>query len=62
MAKLTKAKVGAHAQAEECLRKDVLRHDENLFVLDNLHEGASHINEAADAFFYSDRTGRRPRN
>jgi hypothetical protein len=51
MAKLTKAEARAHAQAKELLRKDVLTYDEKVFVLDNWHEGASHINGAAGAFF-----------
>ena len=51
MGKLTKAEAKAHAQAEELLRKDVLTYDEKLFVLDNWHEGASHINGVTGAFF-----------
>jgi len=51
MAKLTKAEARAHAQAEELLRKDVLTYDEKMFVLDNWHEGASHVNGSAGAFF-----------
>src|SRR5262245_26291139 len=51
MAKLTKAEAKAHAQAEELLRKDVLTYDEKVFVLDNWHEGASHINGSAGACF-----------
>ncbi|WP_271507338.1 methyltransferase [Bradyrhizobium sp. CCBAU 11357] len=51
MAKLTKAEAKAHAEAVELLKKDVLTYDERVFVLDNWHEGASHINGSAGAFF-----------
>lgn len=51
MGRLTKAEARAHARAEELLSKDVLTYDEKMFVLDNWHEGASHINASAGAFF-----------
>ncbi|MCP1843942.1 SAM-dependent methyltransferase [Bradyrhizobium sp. USDA 4524] len=51
MAKLTKVEAKAHAEAVELLKKDVLTYDEKLFVLDNWHEGANHINGSAGAFF-----------
>ncbi|MGE4409617.1 MAG: hypothetical protein AB7D33_03490 [Sphingobium sp.] len=51
MAKLTKAQRKAHAEAEAILTKDRLNEDERLFVLENWHEGANHINGAAGAFF-----------
>jgi len=51
MAKLTKTEAGAHAQAEELLKKDVLTYDERVFVLDHWHEGATNINGAVGAFF-----------
>jgi hypothetical protein len=51
MAKLTKAEAKAHAEAVELLKKDVLTYDERVFVLDNWHEGANHINGSTGAFF-----------
>nr|WP_244978361.1 methyltransferase [Bradyrhizobium pachyrhizi] len=51
MAKLTKVEAKAHAEAVELLKKDVLTYDERVFVLDNWHEGANHINGSAGAFF-----------
>ncbi|MHC2251940.1 hypothetical protein ACVILK_001632 [Bradyrhizobium embrapense] len=51
MAKLTKVEARAHAKAVELLKKDVLTYDERVFVLDNWHEGANHINGSAGAFF-----------
>lgn len=51
MAKLTKAQLKAHREAEAILTKDVLSNDEKLFVLDNWHEGANFTNGAAGAFF-----------
>lgn len=51
MAKLTKAQRKAHAEAEAILTKDRLSEDERDFVFQNWHEGATHINGAAGAFF-----------
>lgn len=51
MAKLTKQQRKLHAQACEILRKDTLTLDDKLFVLDNWHEGATHMNGEAGAFF-----------
>ncbi len=51
MAKLTKIEARNHAQACELLKKDQLTIDERIFVLDNWHEGANHVNSAAGAFF-----------
>ncbi|MGY8667022.1 methyltransferase [Bradyrhizobium sp. UFLA05-109] len=51
MAKLTKPEAKAHAAAVELLKKDVLTYDERVFVLENWHEGATHINGSAGAFF-----------
>ncbi|MGF6431204.1 hypothetical protein [Bradyrhizobium elkanii] len=51
MAKLTKVEAKAHAEAVVLLNKDVLSYDERVFVLDNWHEGANHINGSAGAFF-----------
>lgn len=51
MAKLTKIEAAKHAQACELLKKDRLTIDERIFVLDNWHEGATHINGEAGAFF-----------
>ncbi|HFF8716819.1 TPA: hypothetical protein ACGE77_005400, partial [Klebsiella pneumoniae] len=51
MAKLTKAQLKAHREAEAILTKDVLNYDEKLFVLYNWHEGANFTNGAAGAFF-----------
>lgn len=51
MAKLTKARRKAHAEAEAILTKDRLTEDEREFVFRNWHEGANHLNGAAGAFF-----------
>lgn len=51
MAKLTKAQLKAHREAEAILTKDRLNEDEKLFVLDNWHEGANFTNDASGAFF-----------
>lgn len=51
MAKLTKAQLKAHNEAEAILTKDCLSEDEKLFVLDNWHEGANWTNGASGAFF-----------
>ena len=51
MAKLTKAQAKNHAQASNLLEKDRLTFDENLFVLQNWREDATHINSVAAAFF-----------
>lgn len=50
--KLTKAQAKAHAQIMDLVESDhPLTEDEKLFVLDNFHEGATHINTTAGAFF-----------
>lgn len=46
MAKLTKAQRKAHAEACKILQKDALSIDEKIFVLENWHEGAEHMNGA----------------
>jgi len=51
MAKLTKAQGKAHQQACDLLKKDVLTQDDKEFVLRNWHEGATHVNSMAGAFF-----------
>ena len=51
MAKLTKARRKAHAEAEAILTKDKLTDDERDFVFQNWHEGATHENGADGAFF-----------
>ncbi len=51
MAKLTKTEIKLHEQALRLLEKDVLSWDEKHFVLDNWHEGATHVNSQAGAFF-----------
>ena len=51
MAKLTKAQRKAHAEAEAILTKDKITDDERNFVFRNWHEGATHKNGAAGAFF-----------
>ncbi len=51
MAKLTKEEIKLHEQALRLLEKDVLTFDDKLFVLDNWHEGANHINSKAGAYF-----------
>jgi hypothetical protein len=50
--KLTKPQIKAHKEAMalvDCTRP--LKDDEKEFVLDNFHEGATHINSSAGAFF-----------
>ncbi|QIB36524.1 methyltransferase [Ancylobacter pratisalsi] len=54
MAKLTKAQTKAHKEAEAILTKDRLSDDERAFVFDNWHEGATHNNGTAGAFFTPD--------
>lgn len=51
MSKLTKQQAKSHAHACDLLSKEVLTLKERLFVLENWHEGARHINSAAGAFF-----------
>lgn len=51
MAKLTKDEARKHAQACELLQKEQLTIDDRIFVLENWHEGATHINGIAGAFF-----------
>ncbi|HEY8126835.1 MAG TPA: methyltransferase, partial [Methylocystis sp.] len=51
MAKLTKAQRKVHAEAEAILTKDKISDDERDFVFRNWHEGATHENGAAGAFF-----------
>ena len=51
MAKLTKAQRKAHAEAEAILTKDKISDDERDFVFRNWHEGATHENGGAGAFF-----------
>lgn len=51
MAKLTKAQTKAHQQALEICQQDTLSHDEKVFVMENYHEGANHMNGFAGAFF-----------
>ena len=51
MAKLTKARRKAHAEAEAILTKDKITDDERDFVFRSWHEGATHENGAAGAFF-----------
>jgi predicted RNA methylase len=51
VAKLSKAQITAHREAEELLKLDVLNDDQREFVLANWQESARHINSAAGAFF-----------
>lgn len=51
MAKLTKAEAKAHKAACDLLTKDRLTEDDKEFVYRNWHEGATHINSSAGAFF-----------
>lgn len=51
MSKLTKAQAKLHAEAEAILKQDRLTDDERLFVIENWHESARHINSIAGAFF-----------
>jgi len=51
MARLTKAEIKAHREAEAVLTKDVLTDDEREFVLTHWQEGANHVNSAVGAFF-----------
>jgi hypothetical protein len=51
MSKLSKQQTKLHAQACALLAKDVLTHDERLFVLEHWQESANHNNGVAGAFF-----------
>ena len=51
MAKLTKIEAANHQKAIDFLKKSVLTEDEKDFVFNNYHEGATHINTNAGAFF-----------
>lgn len=51
MAKLTKAQRKNHELACELLKKDVLKFEDKIFVLENWHEGANHSNGDFGAFF-----------
>jgi predicted RNA methylase len=51
MARLTKAEISRHNQAEELLQLEKLNDDQRQFILDNWNEGARHMNAAAGAFF-----------
>ena len=51
MSRLTKQQAAQHAAACDLLQKEVLTHDERLFVLDHWQESANHINSASGAFF-----------
>lgn len=50
--KLTKPQIKAHKEAMALVDCDrPLKDDEKEFILDNFHEGATHINSSAGAFF-----------
>lgn len=49
--KLTKQQIKAHNEAMEILKKDKLKEDEAIFVMENWREDAVHVNSAAGAFF-----------
>lgn len=49
--KLTKDQARRHKQACELLKKEVLTYEDKIFVLENWHEGAEHMNGTAGAFF-----------
>lgn len=49
--KLSKQIAKSHQQACALLKKEDLTFDEKIFVLENWHEGAEHINGTAGAFF-----------
>ena len=49
--KLSKQKAKLHQEACDILKKDKLSYDDKIFVLENWHEGAEHINGTAGAFF-----------
>jgi SAM-dependent methyltransferase len=49
--KLTKPQIKAHNEALEILKKDKLKEDEAIFVMENWREDAVHVNSAAGAFF-----------
>lgn len=51
MAKLSKIEARNHIKAVELLEKDLLTDDEKEFIFENWHEGATHINGVAGAFF-----------
>lgn len=52
--KLSKRLAAAHQKACNLLEKDSLTYDEKVFVFDNWHEGARHMNGVAGAFFTPD--------
>lgn len=49
--RLSRQKAELHKKACEILKKDVLSYDDKVFVLENWHEGAEHMNGTAGAFF-----------
>lgn len=49
--KLSKAEAAAHTKAEAILKQDTLSYEDKIFVLDNWHEGAEHMNGLHGAFF-----------
>lgn len=49
--RLSKEKIKKHQQALELLEKDKLNYYEKIFVLENYHEGATHMNGLVGAFF-----------
>jgi hypothetical protein len=51
MAKLTKQQSRNRRAAEKLLEKDTLSPDDRIFVYENWHEGVSHDNGRAGAFF-----------
>lgn len=51
MAKLTKAQIAAHREAERLLTLPLLDDDQREYVLAHWQESATHINSAAGAFF-----------
>jgi endonuclease YncB( thermonuclease family) len=51
LSKLTKAQWKAHNEVCAILTKDKLTEAEREFVIENWHEGATHMNGAAGAFF-----------
>lgn len=51
MARLSKAQIAKHREAEELLKLDRLTDDQREFVLTHWQESARHVNSAAGAFF-----------
>ncbi len=51
MAKLSKLEIRNHNKALSLLEKDVLSADDKEFVFEHYHEGATHMNSQAGAFF-----------